>query len=341
MIQNLKFQKDKININITYIEKKEEIIDNEIYDSAIVVLQNKKDLNYNIFKEYLNKKEIPNQMISQTTIRNFNNIKKDKWEKYNKDNLVSNLCLGILYKMNIYPWNLSSETKSNCFIAFDVSHEDGNHFSACVALLKNNKGNFDNIYFGQKERGELISAKTLKLFLNKVLDKYKEINKKLPKHVTIHRDGFIRESEINVIKKVLDMKKNKTVNYTIISIIKKLNRKIFTLENDNIKSPTKIAYINRLDNTALLILTEIKFDIYNSSKNNKLACPIKIEFKYNNSNLTIEDIINDIYKLSCLRYHTTNNSKLPLTIEYADKHSTSFNRNILQTNKDYYINMMP
>lgn len=102
-----------------------------------------------------------------------------------------------------------------------------------------------------------------------------------------------------------------------------------------------MAYVNRIDNTALLILTDVKFDVYNTIRNNKLASPIKIEFKYNKSNLEIEDIINDIYKLSCLRYHTTNNCKLPLTIEYADKHSTSFNRNSLQTDKDYFINYMP
>lgn len=340
LIQNLRFQKSKINIEFTFIEKKEDINDKN-YDSAIVILQNKKDLNYNIFKEFLNKREIPNQMISQITFQKFDNIKKDKWEKYNKDNLISNLCLGILYKMNIHPWELSSTTKSDCFISFDVSHEDGKHFSGCVALLKNSNGSFDNIFFGQKERGEIISAKTLKLFLNKALDKYKEINKKLPEHITIHRDGFIRESEISTIKKVLNMKKNKNINYTMLSIIKKINRKLFTFENNNIISPPKVAYINRTDNTALLILTDIKFDIYNPTKNNKLACPIKIEFKYNHSNLKIEDIINDIYKLSCLRYHTTNNTKLPLTIEYADKHSTSFNRNILENNKDYFINYMP
>jgi hypothetical protein len=339
--QNLISQENKIDVEFIYIENKDEISENIVYDSSLIILQYKKDSNYNTLKEYFNKKEIPSQMICQSTINTFNNMKKDKWEKYNKDNLVSNICLGLLYKMNISPWKLSSKTKSDCFIAFDVSHEDGKHFSSCIAIIQNNDGTFDNIYFGQKERGELISAKTLKLFLNKVLDKHKEINNNSPSHITIHRDGFLRESEINVIKKVMDMKKNKTITFTMVSILKRINRKIFTFDNKFIKSPKKIAFINRLDNTALLILTEINFDLYNASKNSKLSCPIKIEIKHNNSKLILEDIINDINKLSCLRFHTTNKTKLPLTIEYADKHSTSFNRNILQTDKEYFINYMP
>jgi argonaute-like protein implicated in RNA metabolism and viral defense len=146
-------------------------------------------------------------------------------------------------------------------------------------------------------------------------------------HIVIHRDGFCRNSEQLFFK---DFFEKAEIKYTIISILKKINRKIVIKIDDQDKYGSAISsYLNYDDNFSYIISTNVM--------GNKLSNPYKIQFIDSNYKpcYTLTNAVDDIYNLTYMCFHTTLKTRLPATIFYSDKSSTSHGRNYITNEKVY------
>ena len=70
---------------------------------------------------------------------------------------------------------------------------------------------------------------------------------------------------------------------------------------------------------------------------NKIANPYKIQLIYTNNDpvYNLRNAVDDIHYLTYMCFHTTLKTRLPATIFYSDKSSTSHNREYIKCEKVY------
>lgn len=345
----------KNNINI-FREKLIEFSSNKNinikFQEPVFIMVNGKDFLYKYYKNVINSKptmvvfdgtNIQYEKIKQTfslwgisnQCVNYNKIaKNNKLDENQMVNMIPNILLGLYFKCGKYPWLLNNNFSSDCFIGLDVSHENKKHIVSCVIYIFSKKELIfreigkeitDTDYEDNekiKDKGvEKIPKKVINYIFNKLFENLEKKNIKI-QNIVIHRDGFCRDTEKDAITDFLN---KKNVKFAIVCIFKKIFRKVVKNINNN-KYITEISsYINK--NIALMIT--------NNAFRNKLANPFKIELVYNNFSYTINNAVNDIYYLTYMCFHTIQKTRLPATIQYSDKCSTSHNRKYISTEKLY------
>ena len=106
--------------------------------------------------------------------------------------------------------------------------------------------------------------------------------------------------------------------------MKKVYRKIVKY-NNKIYSTEISSYINK----------NVAYIITNNVYKYKFANPFKIELIESNFDYTINNAVNDVYYLTYMCFHSILKPRLPATIQYSDKCSTSHNRKYISTDKLY------
>lgn len=344
----------KNNINIFVNKLKDFSINKDInikFQKPVFIMVDGKQFLYKYYKNVLNSKpaiiifdgsNIQYQNIKQTfslwgisnQCVNYNKIiKKDKVDEIKVINMVPNILLGLYFKCGKYPWILNNKFNSDCFIGIDVSHENDKHIVSCVIYIFSNKELIfreigkeitDKDYEDgekKKDKGvEKIPRKIVNYIFDKLFENLK--NKKINiKSIVIHRDGFCRDTEKNAI---IDNLNKRNVKFAIVSILKKVYRKIVKY-NNKIYSTEISSYINK----------NVAYIITNNVYKYKLANPFKIELIENNFDYTINNAVNDVYYLTYMCFHSIMKPRLPATIQYSDKCSTSHNRKYISTDKLY------
>ena len=324
----------KMNINFNKIEYlkyynydiikfiKEKYKNNVInFKPSFIIFDGTND-KYQEIKKIYSKWGTSNQFI------NYNKL-KDLNKDLNNDKIL-NILLGLYFKIGRYPWMLDYKFNSSCFIGIDVSHENNKHTIASVAYIINK----DGIYFREigknvaevdyKNGKEKISDKSMEFILNLLINECKKIDKNI-NHIVIHRDGFCRENEKKFFKSFFE---NKDIKYSIVSILKKINRKIISNDNNINKYKSTISsYLNCIDNISYMLST--------NPSGNKIANPYKVHLIDTNSDYNIINAVDDIHHLTYMCFHTTLKTRLPATIFYSDKSSTCHNREYIKCDKVY------
>lgn len=224
-----------------------------------------------------------------------------------------NILLGLYVKSGLQPWVLTNPTHSDCFIGLDVSHENGNSAAGMINVIGNKGHMIKQASIHGRLAGEKIDEELLKKLLADVLQAYHTHFKRYPKHITLHRDGFWREST-TVIDEVL---KKHNIHYDIVEIIKKPNRRMahYDISSKKFYTTQGTCYIRGKE--ALLCATNPKESI-------GMAQPIKIHQL--TDCLQFEQIVKDVYHLSFMHIHAMNKMRLPATIHYADLSATAYQR---------------
>ena len=333
LVNNIKNLSNSYKMNITFEETKytnkiDELYVKDIYKNNIknfkpvFIIFDGTNNEYQKIKKIYSKWGVSNQLIDYNKLKN-----KDS----NKDKIL-NILLGLYFKLGKYPWLLDYKFNSNCFIGIDVSHENNKHTIACVAYII--KG--DDIQFREigkkvdetnyKDGKEKFSDKSMEKVLKDLIIECKKVNPYL-NHVVIHRDGFCRNSEQQFFN---DFFNKINIKYSIISILKKINRKII-IKSDltNKYESTICSFLNNEDNFSYMISTNIT--------GNKIANPYKIQLIYTNNDpvYNLRNAVDDIHYLTYMCFHTTLKTRLPATIFYSDKSSTSHNREYIKCEKVY------
>lgn len=227
-----------------------------------------------------------------------------------------NILLGLYVKSGMQPWVLNKKTNSDCFIGLDVSHEKGRSTAGIINVIGNDGRLIKQSAVGGANAGEKVSDELLKDTLNEVLHKYKVQFDELPKHVTIHRDGFWRENT-ELISEVLGAK---GIQFDIVEVIKSPKRRMAYYDSKDNKMETRQGTYYFRGKEALLCATNPREQI-------GMALPIKVVQK--TSALSFEQVISDVYALSFMHVHALNKTRLPATTHYADLSSTFYQRGMV------------
>lgn len=290
-----------------------------------------------IKKAFGHDNKIPTQCINYNTI--------SSCDKRNEQYIFSNILLGIYGKKGIKPWVLADNLISDCFIGLDISIDDKKFKLSAVNIIGPDGTVLKTKIMSKQQSGEKISSETLRDIIIEAIESYKHIYYEIPKHITFHRDGVCRE-DLDELKQTLD---SYGIEFDYVEIIKNSNRRMAVFEKEDQgeddknnkekkENPKKdkdneikgkyytksgLAYIK--DKVAFITTTSPK-------PNMGMAQPLKIRHVYGNKSM--KDILQDIYYLSYMHVGSTQKTRLPVTIHYADLGSLYSNKGLIPENID-------
>lgn len=316
--QNVKFK--EINIsnedNFTYDLKK--IISN--FDSTTIVILEEANLSkyYNTIKKTFGyQNNVATQCISFKTL-NYNSK--------SKNSVFLNILLGLYAKNNIQPWILNKRLNSDCFIGLDVSRENKVNKAGIVQVIGCDGRVLNTKVISSSQSGEKIKTETLKEIVFEAVSAYESTYGQKPHHITFHRDGISRE-ELHSLKVTTE---NLGIAFDYIEVTKGINRRIATCysanNDDKIKLwKTEMGKCYSKDNYAFICTTK-------TNDSMGMAQPIRI--KQVEGTLNMNQVVEDVYKLSFMHIGAINKIRLPITTYYADLSSTYGNRELIPVNMD-------
>lgn len=284
---------------------------------GVVLDETKKDgKSYEPIKQELGgNKDIHTQVILLNTI------------KKSAQHALDQILLGLYTKAGIQPWVLQQPLHADCYVGYDVSYDQGKHATGIVQVFGRDGSQIWSNPISSSEAGEKVSKKTIENMILEVLHQYEKKAGHLPKHIVFYRDGKGYEDELNYIREVLHSI-GKPIIFDYISIRKECHRRMAYFptseerkrENILFKNPVGSAYISEKEQVAYLCSTDPYYSI-------GMAKPLKIMRL--TENLTLEQIVEDVYHLSFMNIHTSRKVRLPAPVYYADLTSTFFNRGYL------------
>lgn len=285
------------------------------YKNPVVVImddENCEKYYLSIKKIFGKKHNIATQFVTFSTL-NYN-------EK-NKNAILLNILLGIYGKSGIQPWILEKPLTSDCYIGLDVSRENKINTAGIIQIVGKDGRILKSKTIVAPQRGEKINTQTIKEIFYEAIISYEKIYKEPLKHLVIHRDGITRE-ELEVLK---ETSRNLDIKFDYIEITKNINRRMATFKVDEKLWKTQMGVYYSKDNFAYMITTNPYGKI-------GMAKPLRIRRVYGNQ--PMENIVEDVYKLSFMHIGSILKSRLPVTTHYADLSSIYGIRELMPNNMD-------
>lgn len=235
--------------------------------------------------------------------------KINKWA-YNA--YIANILLGIYAKSGVQAWVLKDKTHSDCFVGLDVSRELSVNKSAVVQVFGKDGAVIGSKVISASQGGEIIQADTLKDTLINAVSIYENRFGTKPKHITFHRDGRCMENldALEAVANSLDVK------FDYVEITKNFNRRIASFVNKVWQTIAGRVYFK--DDFAIMCTTK-------PFKKIGMAQPIKIRVVASEAHkptLSLQELAEDVWKLSFMHVHSIQKTRLPITTYYADLCST-------------------
>lgn len=250
-------------------------------------------------------------------------IKRESRGKY--DGYVKGVAINqVLLNNERWPYVLNTPLNADLTIGIDVKkHIAG--FTFIDKYSKNILTKFDK----SKNKERLSEGQIIKMLV-KYIAVQKNNTTSVLRKIVIHRDGKLFLIERNGIFKAVQLLKEKgilpeDVSVNIVEIPKHsiLQLRLFEVlkqydilnsqyDDDSVLNPEIGSWVKISDREACLCTTGREF-IHNGSSN-----PLYIKFPY--GNMGIEQILEDVYYLSCLAYTKPDDcSRYPLTIKITDR----------------------
>ena len=273
-------------------------------DAVLSVLQHGGETDrYLNFKEWFDK---PSQVL---TSHSLNTKFQEKPVRY--ENLLLNVCAGLLGKMGGRPWILEKKLCSDFYIGLDVGG-DKRARVACYTFF-DGYGNYVREEW-RPQRAEEIDPQELKRIVINTLGTYgHQVNS-----IVFHRDGQFTDSELqcmNDIKSELVSNGSLSIDGKIIcvNIKKSVPYRLYDVQG-NQQNTCKIG--------SYLILDDHRGIVANTGApllRQGLAQPILVETVPPFDSINIKTALEDIYYLSFMHWGSiTVKMKLPATLQYAD-----------------------
>ena len=260
-----------------------------------------------------NRYKIPSQMLTQNTADTILNTNNGRW-------YAENIIMGLLGKLGCIPYVLAEKDVTvDLYIGIDVGMQEKNiHLPTCATACMG-EGKFIGIFTpSQAIKGEKIPNNVLQDIFDKILSVYKEKTTRTPKRIVIHRDGFSREDAVfykNYFEK-------KDISYRIVEIKKKVFDRIIAVEKINNNSTSEEKYDYKNPEPGWAFLDSIKNEgliITSEPINNGSVAPLKICLHDGNLELSLQDAAQQVYNLTKINASSLHDTRLPITIRYADK----------------------
>lgn len=313
-------QKSNVSFKSINIDNKDKfecdirrIVDN--YKNPVIVImddENCEKYYSSIKKIFGNKHNIATQFISFSTL-NYN-------EK-NKNAVLLNILLGIYGKSGIQPWILDGQLTADCYIGLDVSRENKLSTAGIIQIVGKDGRILKSKSLTSPQSGEKINTDTIREIFYEAVASYEKIYNEYPKHIVIHRDGISRE-ELDILKETA---KNLDIKFEYVEITKNVNRRIATFKTSDGLWETEMGSYYAKENFAYIVTT-------NPYEKIGMAKPLRIKRVHGEQ--TMDNIVEDVYKLSFMHIGSILKSRLPVTTHYADLSSTYGNRELMPNNID-------
>jgi len=247
--------------------------------------------------------------------------------EHSQEQVLMNILLGIYVKLGIHPWRLRDPLHSECLVGLDVFHDQDIHITGVIQVVGQDGLPLWTKPLSNVERGEVIRRETLEEVIFQTLEKFKQRNGRFPGHLTFHRDGKDHEAEIQVIRELLDPL---NIRFDYVSVRKNINRRMAhrAAKEERWMNATGYTYVKDAERTAFLCTTAPSAAI-------GMARPFRVTQL--TDCLTFDQILNDVYKLTFMNFHAINPSRLPSTINYADKTASFFAHGMLPLDKEMPI----
>ena len=273
-------------------------------DAVLSVIQYEGDTTrYLNFKEWFDK---PNQVLTQRVINERYQARGGRYQ-----NLLLNVCAGLLGKMGGRPWILEKKLSASFYVGLDVGG-DKNARVACYTFF-DGYGNYVREEW-RPQRAEEINPQELKRIVVNALSAYgNPVNS-----VVFHRDGQFTEGELrgmDAIKSELLSNGSMTSDgkITCINVKKTVPYRLYDHQGKQ-ESACKIG--------SYLILDDHSGIIANSGApllRQGMARPILVETVPPFDNIDIKTALEDVYYLSFMHWGSIMvKMKLPATLRYAD-----------------------
>ena len=263
---------------------------------------------YKRIKRQLIERHIPSQMIDHHTLQ----------KGYNK-HIAYNLILGINAKLGYLNWKLTDlPGTAQAFVGLDIGRKNSRSVGASAFVL-DCQGQL--IGWSTQEvvaLQETFDIESLRNFLLDLISLYQTKYKQPLKHLVIHRDGKVQNSEYQVFVELKEyLKPQGLEQLDVVEVIKSGTcRAVEVKERDNYLSyqnPEKgYAWYYCPDEAIILTTGKREAKIANSSPR-----PLRIRRRLGETNLII--LAEQIYWLSEMQVGSTQSIRLPITTYYADR----------------------
>ena len=265
------------------------------------------------YKRILSLHGYPSQMLSESTI------------KYSFDNpyVLFNVALSIFTKTGGIPWSIDTPWEDMLFIGIDSTQRNDKRFFALTAVYGIPKIKFFWTLESITNPSEKLSADAMKDMIKTTVEKSKENISNEIRRVIIHRDGLVFDEEIlGTREAIAELKAEnilpKEIKYALISIKKRGTPKIFKLYAKNYGTPDKGLYIVLGYEKGFVVTTG--FPEFGPFSPMGKINPLNIEIADSNFEISIRDIMKEIYYLSELHFASgLRSAKLPITILFSDR----------------------
>lgn len=254
---------------------------------------------------------IPSQMFAKE-----NTFSMYMKEDFSKTQYISqNICLGILgklggmpYTLNENPWNI------DLYIGLDVGATSMDTRIPCCAAAFIGNGDFIGVIAPRDyTRREIIPNDILKKIFDRLISQFMEINHRYPKNIVIHRDGFFREDMAWISKYFSEQ----DMKFQVVEI-RKHGAEFFCDRHDPVKS--KSITFNPKPGSGIYDTTKKEVNLITSTaRSGGAPNPIIISNKGGTLGLNDWQVTEQVFWLTKIDDATLNDTRLPITIRYADK----------------------
>ena len=254
---------------------------------------------------------IPSQMFAKE-----NTFSMYMKEDPSKTKFISqNICLGILGKLGGMPYTLSENPWNiDLYIGLDVGATSMETRIPCCAAAFIGNGDFIGVIAPRDyTRREIIPNDILKKIFDRLISQFKEIIHRYPKNIVIHRDGFLRE-DMTWISRYFS---EQDMKFQVVEI-RKHGAEFFCDRHDPVKS--KVITFNPKPGSGIYDTTNKEVSLITSTaKSGGAPNPIIISNKGGTLGLDDRQVTEQVFWLTKIDDATLNDTRLPITIRYADK----------------------
>lgn len=262
---------------------------------------------YKRIKSQLIARNIPSQMINYDTLQK-------GWNEH----IAYNLILGINAKLGYLNWKLTDlPGTAQAFVGLDIGRKNNRSVGASAFVLD---AQGELIGWSTQDlvaNQETFDTEALRNFLLDLISLYQIEYQQPLKHLVIHRDGKLQNSEYQVLVELKEyLKPAGLEQLDVVEVIKTGTcRAIKLTEQGNCQNPDKGYAWNYCDQEAIILTTgewEAKVNRSNSSPR-----PLRIRRRLGETDLMV--LAEQIYWLSEMQVGSTQTIRLPITTYYADR----------------------
>lgn len=301
-------QDDRAN---TYLNVIENVMATSSPELIFCVVSNNRADRYGAIKKKCTiDRPVPSQVFLAKNINN-----------RNSRSIATKVAIQMNCKLGGAPWTVQlPENAQPMIVGFDVCHDPQDRsrdYGALIATLNRSLTRYFSAV-AHHSNGEELSNQ-FSINLARALQNYKDLNKQLPSHIIIYRDGvgegqvpFVFEHEVKAVRdKLVQLYENKPVKMAFIIVNKRINTRIFH-DRENPPAGTVVDDV---------VTNPLKYDFFviSQSVTQGTVSPTAFNVISDTTGWTPDQMQRMTFKMCHMYYNWSGTVKVPATCQYAHK----------------------